>query len=130
MVKEDKSIENLLELDGVRYVVDEHLGIWVKFEAKRVEFSKDRPHGIKYSLTLHDRRNVRLMGFDNAHPVEYGGKVNVAPKRAYDHWHRDGTDTGRPYHYENAGKLIRNFWEEVEKILNRLEKVKNEHDKT
>ena len=35
--------EDLLELDGVRYVIDEHLGLWVKFEAVRVKPSNARP---------------------------------------------------------------------------------------
>lgn len=126
MSLEDKTIENLLELDGVRYVIEEHLGLWVKFEVKRVEQSKDRPHGIRYALTLHDRSNARIMGFDNAHAIEYDGKKNVAPKRTYDHWHRDGRDGGRPYDYKNAGKLIEDFWKTVEKVLNRLEESKNE----
>lgn len=121
MSQEDKTIENLLELDGISYIIDEHLGWWVKFEAKRVEPCKERRHGIRYSLTLHDRSNARMMGFDNAHAIEYGRKMNVAPKRIYDHWHRDASDNGRPYHYQNAGKLLEDFWKEVEKLLNKLE---------
>jgi hypothetical protein len=124
MLQRDKTLENLLELDGVKYVIDEHLGLWVKFEARKIEPSKERPHGIRYSLTLHDRFNARLMGFDNAHAIEHGGKVQVAPKRTYDHWHRDGSDNGRPYHYENAGKLMEDFWKEVEKIVKKLEETK------
>ena len=61
------------------------------------------------------------MGFDNAHAVEYGGKTNVAPKRSYDHWHRNESDDGRPYDYKNAGKLIEDFWKEVEKVIKTLE---------
>lgn len=121
MSKEDKTIENLLELNGVRYVIDEHSGLWVKFEAKLTAPSKDRPHGIRYSLSLHDRSNKRIMGFDNAHAVPYGGKVNVAPKRTYDHWHRDESDNGRPYDYKNTGKLIEDFWNEVENVIKKLE---------
>jgi hypothetical protein len=62
MLQRDKTLENLLELDGVKYVIDEHLGLWVKFEARKIEPSKERPHGIRYSLTLHDSFNARLMG--------------------------------------------------------------------
>ena len=40
MSQKDAGIENLSELDGVRYVIDERLGLWVKFEAK--EFSQLR----------------------------------------------------------------------------------------
>jgi len=126
MSQEDKTLENLLELDGIKYVIDEHLGLWVKFDVKKVEKNKDRPHGVKYSLTLHDRHNERLLGFDNAHAIEYAKKTNVAPKRTYDHWHRDRNDNGRQYHYENAGKLLEDFWKEVEKALKKLEDSRHE----
>lgn len=121
MYHKDNTVENLLELDGTRYVIDEHLGFWVKFEIKCIDPTNDRPHGIKYSITLHDRTNKRMMGFDNAHAVEYGGKKYVSPKRTYDHWHRNENDDGQPYHYQNAGKLIEDFWKEVENILKKYE---------
>lgn len=70
----DKTLENLLELDGVRFVIDEKLGLWVKFEVRKVQIHKHRPHGIKYSLTLHDRYNNRLLGFDNAHSIKKNSK--------------------------------------------------------
>ncbi len=124
MSQEDKTIENLLELDGVKYVIDERLGLWVKFEAKRVEESKNRPHGVRYSLTLHNRHNERILGFDNAHQIKYAGKKNVASEKTYDHWHRNENDGGRQYNYENAGKLLEDFWKEVEKVLKRLEEIK------
>lgn len=120
-MKQDDSLENLLDLAGVRYVVQERLGLWVKFEVRKVEPAKDRPHGVRYSLTLHDRYNKRIMGFDNAHAVSFGKMKSDSPKKIYDHWHRDHNDQGQPYHYTNAAKLIEDFWKEVEKILNKLE---------
>ncbi len=120
-MKRDDSLENLLDLDGVRYVVQERLGLWVKFEAREIDPNQARPHGVRYSLTLHDRHNRRIMGFDNAHAVLYGGKKGVLSKKMYDHWHRDQNDEGRPYNYKNAGKLIEDFWKEVEKILKKME---------
>lgn len=116
-MKKDENIEGLIELDGVRFVIDESLGLWVKFEIKQVKKTPQRPHGIRYSLSLHDRFNARLLGFDNAHAVEYGGKTNVAPKYLYDHWHRAHNDEGRPYFYENATKLLEDFWLEVDKAV-------------
>lgn len=124
MTQEDKSIENLLDLDGIRYVIDDQLGLWVKFEAKKVAANKDRPHGMRYSLTLHDRFNKRIMGFDNAHAIEYSGNKTVAPRKAHDHWHRNSTDEGQPYTYINAGKLIEDFWKEVGKIHKQLEETR------
>lgn len=92
MWEEDKDIHNLLELDETRFVIDEELGLWVKFEAKSMESTRDRPHGIRYSLSLHDRFNKWIMGFDNAHAIEYGKKINVAPKRTHYHWHQNEDD--------------------------------------
>jgi hypothetical protein len=116
MSKEDTTIKHLLDLDGERFCIDESLGLWVKLEAKQVTPTIDRPHGIKYSLTLHDKSNIRIMGFDNAHAIEFGKKKNVAPKKKYDHWHRSSSDEGKPYNYENAGKLMEDFWKEVDKM--------------
>lgn len=61
------------------------------------------------------------MGFDNAHAIEYGEKVNVAPKRTYYHWHRSEGDVGQPYNYINAGRLLEDFWVQVEVIVKKLE---------
>ena len=82
--RKDRTLEHLLDLDGVRYVVDDSLGLWVKFEARKVP-RENRSHGVRYSLNLHDRTNQRIMGFDNAHAIKCGGKLHVAPKRTYDH---------------------------------------------
>jgi hypothetical protein len=64
------------------------------------------------------------MGFDNAHAVEFGKKINVAPKLAFDHWHCNAEDRGRPYCYVNAAKLLEDFWKEVDKKIKLLKKVK------
>jgi Family of unknown function (DUF6516) len=120
----DTTLIHLLELDGERLLIDEILGLWVKFDIYKVIPTQERPHGIRYSLSLHDRSNNRIMGFDNAHIIEYGGKRFVAPKQQYDHWHRDKSDEGRPYHYQNASKLLEDFWNEVNK------KVEQMKDKT
>ena len=67
--EQDHTLENLLDLDGDIYVIDETAGYWVKFVVRRVIPSPKRPHGIEYSLTMHDSSNRRLVGFDNAHPA-------------------------------------------------------------
>jgi len=72
----DTHLDFLLELDGETIVVDEKHYRFARFDIKRVEPTKGRPHGIKYSLTLHDKYNERLLGFDNAHFVRQ-------PKRGY-----------------------------------------------
>ncbi len=89
--------------------------------------SKEYPHGVRYSLTLHNSSNQRILGFDNAHAVAYGGKRHVAPKWTYDHWHYDENDRGRPYSYIDAGTLIEDFWKAVE---NKLTSIKGDsHEK-
>jgi len=32
-----------------------------------------------------------------------------------DHWHYGAGDAGRPYQFTGAGKLLEDFWAEVEK---------------
>jgi len=41
----------------------------------------------------------------------------VEQPRVYDHVHRGHDDEGRPYQFIDAGKLIEDFWAEVERIL-------------
>jgi hypothetical protein len=105
----------LLDFDGARYLFDE--GYWVKIEVKRATPTPERPHGLSYSLTLHDPEGVRLLGFDNAHGVpQQGGRYKARPV-ANDHWHRTGTDPGRPYEFRSALQLVQDFLDEVERIL-------------
>lgn len=88
---------------------------FAKFEAHRVDISPEVPHGIKYSLTLHDRSGRRLLGFDNAHPIKVKrGRFVDRPIEA-DHWHYGPGEAVKPYPFESAGKLIEDFWVEVEK---------------
>ena len=80
-----KSLETLLDLDETKYVIDEELGLWVKFEARQVIATNARPHGVKYNFTLHDVRNHRILGFDNAHAV---GKERIKSNQSFDHYTR------------------------------------------
>ena len=68
----DHSLDTLLDLDGTTFFSVEGQGYWVKFDVKRVATSAERPHGLKYSLTLHDPKNRRIVGFDNAHEIATG----------------------------------------------------------
>ncbi len=34
---QDESIDNLFDLNGEKFIIDEKLGLWVKFEIKKVE---------------------------------------------------------------------------------------------
>ena len=70
--KRDPSFDTLLDLDGEMFVIDPVGKHWVKFEVKQVAPTPERPHGLKYSLTLHNDAGERLVGFDNAHAVKAG----------------------------------------------------------
>jgi hypothetical protein len=76
--KEDETLVTLLNLDGEIFPMDS--GYWTKFEAYRVNPEPYMPHGVRYSLTLHDRYNRRVLGFDNAHAVKPARK-GMAPGR-------------------------------------------------
>jgi hypothetical protein len=105
----------LLDYDGARYLFDE--GYWVKIEVKRTTPTQQRPHGLSYSLTLHDPDGKRLLGFDNAHAVPpLGGRYKAKPK-AHDHWHRTEADKGRPYVFRSAVQLVQDFLDEVDRVL-------------
>ena len=112
--REDE-IAYLLDFDGARYLFES--GYWVKIEVRRTKPTPRRPHGLAYSLTLHDSEGVRLLGFDNAHVVSpRGGRFKAGPI-AHDHWHRTQSDPGRPYEFRSALQLVQDFLNEVERIL-------------
>lgn len=95
----DASLESLLELNGERFLLDN--GYWTKIEARIVDPSDEVPHGIKYSLTLHDKNNTRILGYDNAHgikPKKKKYKVNIVE---WDHKHEKNKI--KPYEFENVG---------------------------
>lgn len=108
-------LEFLLAFDGRIHHLEE--GYRIKFEIKRVEATKERPHGLSYSFTLHAPDGTRLVGFDNAHGVPAKGSRFKPKPRASDHWHRTETDPGRPYQFKDAETLIDDFFDEVEQLL-------------
>lgn len=113
--KRDGGLEYLLDLDGQVLVIDPTGNHWVKFRVKKIEPSSQKPHGIDYSLTLHDAKNERLLGFDNAHPVKASKGPGGKKKQAQDHKHRFKRTA--PYHFADAAKLLEDFWSEVESVL-------------
>jgi hypothetical protein len=100
----------LLELDGQVLVVDPEGAHWVRFVVTPVPVSREKPHGIDYSLTLHAPDGERLVGFDNANPV--GRQKRGAPQ---DHCHR--LRSIRPYEYRDAVPLLADFWTSVDAAL-------------
>jgi hypothetical protein len=97
------------------YFIDEHH--WVKFDVNRTPVTSEWPHGLRYSITLHEISGARIVGFDNAHPVSKVKGPAGKSKQKYDHKHRFRTI--RPYDYSNAGMLIEDFWKEVDSVLPR-----------
>jgi hypothetical protein len=111
-------LEYLLGLNG-NIEVQNDVGYWVKMEVSSVDVTTERPHGIKYSLTLHAPDNTRLIGFDNAHSVKpSGSRFKHAGKRfPYDHRHRHATDEGVLYEFDTAYQLVSDFYAEVDRVL-------------
>jgi len=111
-------LEYLLGLDG-NIEVQNDAGYWVKMEVSSVDVTAERPHGIRYSLTLHAPDNTRLIGFDNAHNVRpAGSRFKHAGKRfPYDHRHRHALDEGVLYEFDTAYQLVSDFYAEVDRVL-------------
>lgn len=113
-----KDIHTLIDLDGI--VIEQVGGYWTKFEAQRVTASGEIPHGIRYSLTLHNRYGERVMGFDNAHAVKSSKKGKHRGRKTFDHRHRHVNDKGVHYEFVDAYQLLKDFWLEVDKTLSAL----------
>ena len=116
-MSKDKGLDYLLDLDGE--ILAQDAGCWIKIEAKRfVKSTKECPHGIKYSLTLHDKYGKRLLGFDNAHPIKSRKRGKFVGRRiVYDHIHKSTDDEVVPYVFESAEQLILDFFKEVDVVL-------------
>ena len=108
------SLDTLLDLDGEIFPMDN--GFWVKFSAKTIHPDQHAPHGIKYSLTLHSRSNIRVIGFDNAHAVKTSRKKGFSGRKiTWDHKHN--LDKIEPYTFESAGHLLEDFWAAVDQYM-------------
>ncbi len=114
-------LEYLLGLDG-NIEVQNDAGYWVKMEVASVPATAERPHGIRYSLTLHAPDNTRLIGFDNAHGVKpVGSHFKHAGKRfPYDHRHRHPLDEGVLYEFDTVYQLVSDFYAEVDRVLKEI----------
>ena len=115
----ETGLDYLLGLDGsIEFQNDD--GYWVKMDVSRVAATVERPHGIKYSLTLHAPDSTRLIGFDNAHggiKPEGSRFLHAGKKHAYDHKHRSATDAGVLYEFDTAYQLLSDFYAAVDRVL-------------
>ena len=102
----DEAMSRLLDFDRRRYWLVN--GWSIRFRIAEIEASTVRPHGIKYSFTLHDHDGSRLLGFDNAH--------GVPRTETYDHRHRfRRTKEIVAYEFRGADELICDFFAAVER---------------
>jgi hypothetical protein len=113
--RRDPGADVLLDLDGQVFVVDSKGLYLVRFAVSRVTATAERPHGLKYSLTLHGPDGDRLVGFDNAHLVRQSGSPAGRGRGSYDHLHR--IKNVRPYQFRDAAHLLEDFWAEVDRVL-------------
>lgn len=116
---EDYGIATLIDLHD--QIIDQGDDYWIKIEAWRVEATEAVPHGIRYSLTLHEPYGKRILGYDNAHAVKPPRKFKFAGQRlAYDHKHRHISDKGVPYEFQHAHQLLVDFFAEVDRLLREI----------
>ena len=77
----DHELRFLLSLDGLEFrFARDHT---VKIAAREVEAGPHRPHGVKYSLTLHDPAGRRLYGIDNAHPLRRCWRISTTRSNGF-----------------------------------------------
>jgi hypothetical protein len=112
-IEDDHELRTLLDLNDIIFYMED--GYWVKFEAWKVKPTKHIPHGIRYSLTLHDGNNARIIGYDNAHNCLPKNRRYKARKETWDHIHEKRKIY--PYEFDSASQLIDDFWETVEEYI-------------
>lgn len=76
-----------------------------------------RPAWVRYSLTLHDPKGTRVLGYDNSHAPAAPRKGFAGRRFEYDHVHRHARDKGVAYGFSSAGQLLADFFAEVDRIL-------------
>jgi hypothetical protein len=63
-----------------RHEFDFTHGYRVRFETRRIEPTKGRPYGVKYSLTLKDPAGCRIYGIDNTHTTRRQAPIRSSPR--------------------------------------------------
>jgi hypothetical protein len=109
----DYGLQTLLDSDGEIYSITN--GYWVKIEARKVTPTEHIPYGIKYSLTLHDKHNERIIGYDNAHDCLPKTSNYRAKKITWDHVHKKYKVSF--YEFSTAGQLMEDFWKAVDPFV-------------
>jgi hypothetical protein len=115
-MNEDYELQTLLDFNGYTYFIESGR-YWVKFEVHRIDPTKYVPHGISYSITLHDAYNTRIVGYDNAHHYLPKRKRHKAKKITWDHIHK--REVVSSYEFDTASQLLEDFWNTVNDFLER-----------
>jgi hypothetical protein len=112
-----------MEIDGLFSLLELHQqvivqedGYWVKIDAWQVAPTNAVPHGIRYSLTLHNPAGTRILGYDNAHAFKPSSSF-TGRKLPYDHKHHHSQDRGTRYVFKDAYQLLSDFFIDVDKAL-------------
>lgn len=116
MEREDFGLQWLLELHGVSVQLEE--GYWWKAQAWRVAPSALCPHGVRYSLTLHNKYNTRIFGYDNAHGIRTASKGKFGSRIVRYHVHLTASDKGHFYEFSTAAQLLEDFFKRSEEVIN------------
>ena len=106
--------------NGLTYWFDQGYSATFRFWlADGIETVKAR-HPYRYELVLHDPGNKRIVGYDNAHPIKWrSGKFKHRSEHP-DHFHRDRSDTGRPYKFVSLTKVLSDFFGTTTQVLQEL----------
>lgn len=113
----DYGLETLLSLNGFEYTYEN--GYWYRIEVSLIDATTERPHGLRYNLTFHNKYNKRIFGMDNAHGIKSGKKFQ-GRLISYDHLHKSTVDKGTPYKFDSPEKLLQDFFKHIDKILKDL----------
>ncbi|MFS2222280.1 DUF6516 family protein [Pantoea sp. B65] len=116
----DQGLDYLLSLHGSIVFRDD--GYWWKIDVWEVQPTAFIPHGIRYSLTLHDKHSTRVFGIDNAHGIKLPKKGHYSGRLVYDPIHRTPSDKGYPYEFASAAQLIEDFFIKSEEVIAQREK--------
>lgn len=116
MSESTEELDRLLDLHG--WTAEVGGGFWVCFKATRVPPGDGRPHGIQYALSMHRPGGERVLGYDNAHVPPVGtGPAAKSRREALTFDHRHWRQTVSIYDFQSPGKLLEDFWCDVERML-------------
>jgi hypothetical protein len=112
----DNALQRLLDLHN--WTAEIGGGFWVCMKVRKREPDEGRPHGIEYALTMHTPGGERILGYDNAHVPPVGtGPAAKSLRRRLDYDHRHWRQTVTAYQFQSPGKLLEDFWRDVEALL-------------